>query len=209
MKRCCLLIVLTVAALVVSQSADVFAQKRPTKRAPKKTVETKTATKKPAASPVGEQQFAVAVTQIDFAGLKAVLKRPSENARPLLINFWATWCDPCREEFPELVKIDEEFRPRGLEFVTVSLDYLSEIKREVPKFLTEMRATMPAYLLKTADEDAAISYVAPDYRGALPLTVLYDPQGKIAYSRMGVVKPEILRAEIEKILKTNEPAAAK
>ena len=66
-----------------------------------------------------------------------MLKR--DNARPLLVNFWATWCDPCREEFPDLVKIDADFRRKGLDFITVSLDDLSEIKTEVPKFLRRCR----------------------------------------------------------------------
>jgi thiol-disulfide isomerase/thioredoxin len=140
------------------------------------------------------------VTQVDFAGLQAVLKQNTVDKRPLLINFWATWCPPCREEFPDLVKIDKEYRPQGLEFVTVSLDDLAEIKRDVPAFLAEMKATMPTYLLKTADEEAAIHAIAPEWRGALPLTVLYDANGKAVYTKMGAVKPEILRTQIENLL---------
>lgn len=163
----------------------------------------KRSVKKPPPPPA-ETAALIPVTRLDFAGLQTLLKREPEAKRPLLINFWATWCTPCVEEFPELVKIDHEFRPRGLDFVTISLDDLAEIKRDVPKFLAAMKAEMPAFLLKTADEDAAIQLVAPDWRGGLPFTILLDSTGKIAYSRMGVVKPEILRLEIEKVL----PAAA-
>jgi thiol-disulfide isomerase/thioredoxin len=140
------------------------------------------------------------VRQVDFAGLQAVLKQNATDKRPLLVNFWATWCPPCREEFPDLVKIDKEYRPQGLEFVSVSLDDLAEIERDVPAFLAEMKATMPTYLLKTADEEAAIRAIAPEWRGALPLTVLYDSDGKIAYTKMGAVKPDVLRAQIEKLI---------
>lgn len=140
------------------------------------------------------------VEQVDFAGLQAVLKQKAAEKRPLLVNFWATWCPPCREEFPDLVKIDAEYRSQGLEFVTVSLDDLAEINRDVPAFLAEMKATMPTYLLKTADEEAAIHAIAPEWRGALPLTVLYDATGKSVYTKMGAVKPDVLRAQIEKLL---------
>lgn len=140
------------------------------------------------------------VTQVDFAGLQSILKQNAANKRPLLVNFWATWCPPCREEFPDLVKIDEEYRLKGLEFVTVSLDDPAEINRDVPEFLAEMKATMPTYLLKTADEEAAIHAIAPEWRGALPLTVLYDTNGKPVFTRMGPVKLEVLRAQIEKLL---------
>lgn len=180
-----------------------FAQKKaaPRRKQTKSGVK-RTVTRPP---PVNEAPL-VPVTRIDFAGLQTLLKREPDAKRPLLINFWATWCDPCREEFPELVKIDADFRPRGLDFVTVSLDNLAEIKRDVPKFLAEMKAEMPAFLLKTADEDAAIQTVAPDWRGGLPFTILFDASGKIAYSRMGVVKPDILRAEIEKVLLSTQDA---
>lgn len=145
------------------------------------------------------------VTQVDFEGLKAVLKQNADAKKPLLVNFWATWCEPCREEFPELVKIDNEYRSRGLEFITISLDDLAEINRDVPKFLGEMKAAMPAYLLKTANEEAAIAYVAPDWRGGLPFTVLFDAEGKRVYTRMGIIKPEILRAQLEKVVQPKQP----
>ncbi|HEX8265434.1 MAG TPA: redoxin domain-containing protein [Pyrinomonadaceae bacterium] len=176
------------------------------KRAPQNRRQTKLRVKgsvKKSPHPI-ETTALIPVTRLDFAGLQTLLKREPEAKRPLLINFWATWCTPCVEEFPELVKIDHEFRPRGLDFVTISLDDLAEIKRDVPKFLAAMKAEMPAFLLKTADEDAAIQLVAPDWRGGLPFTILLDSAGKIAYSRMGVIKPDILRLEIEKVL---SPAA--
>src|SRR5262244_3857959 len=64
------------------------------------------------------------VSEIDTEALKALLKR--ESPHPLLVNFWATWCDPCRDEFPDLVKIDAQYRSLGLDFVTVSLEDLKD-----------------------------------------------------------------------------------
>jgi thiol-disulfide isomerase/thioredoxin len=61
----------------------------------------------------------VVVEPIDTDKLKNLLAQ--QRHRPLLVNFWATFCDPCRDEFPDLVKIDKEYRPQSLEFVTVSL----------------------------------------------------------------------------------------
>src|SRR5438270_12405536 len=111
------------------------------------------------------------IRQIDLDGLKKLLQRNPKDARPLLINFWATWCDPCREEFPDLVKIDADFKGK-IEFLTVSLDDLDDIGTAVPKFLSQMKATMPAYLLSTADEDAAIAVISKDFHGNLPFTIL-------------------------------------
>ena len=139
------------------------------------------------------------VTQIDAEALANLLKRKGETVKPLLINFWATWCDPCREEFPELVKIDADYKGK-IDFITVSLDDLAEINRDVPKFIAEMKSKMPAFLLKTENEETAIASVSKDWQGGLPFTILFNEKGEIAYSRQGKIKPAVLRAEIDKIL---------
>jgi len=136
------------------------------------------------------------VTQIDEAGLKAAIK---PNGKPLLVNFWATWCDPCREEFPDLVRIDTEYKGK-IDFITISLDDLAEINRDVPKFLAEMKAEMPTYLLKVADEGAAIAMITKDWGGGLPFTVLYNEKGEIAYFKQGKVKTDVLKVELDKLL---------
>ena len=144
------------------------------------------------------------VTQIDQPGLKNLLK---PNGRPLLINFWATWCEPCREEFPDLVKIGADYRGK-IDLITVSLDELSEINGEVPKFLAQMKSESPAYLLKTPDEGAAIGLVSKDWQGGLPFTILFNAQGETIYSKQGKFKTDVLAAEIEKILTVQSRSTA-
>lgn len=139
------------------------------------------------------------VLKVDAAGLKKIM-RPTN--RPMVINFWATWCDPCRDEFPELVKLHQKYRA-DVDFITVSLDYLSEIDRDVPKFLAEMRSEMPAYLLKTKDEaedNEAYRSVSDKWAGNLPLTVVKDVRGFTLYERNGRFRTETLEAEIKKAI---------
>jgi thiol-disulfide isomerase/thioredoxin len=147
--------------------------------------------------PVASQK----VTQIDVEGLRKVLK---PNGRPLVINFWATWCPPCIDEFPDLVKLDGEFRGK-VDFVTVSLDDLADINTFVPKFLDDMHSEMPAYLLHTPNESAAIAIVSRDWAGSLPMTVVYDADGKQVYSKMGRLRVESLRMYILKALPAEPP----
>jgi thiol-disulfide isomerase/thioredoxin len=142
------------------------------------------------------------VTVIDQAGLERAV-RP--NGKPLLINFWATWCDPCRDEFPDLVKINSDYKNK-IDFITISLDDLADLKLAVPKFLVEMKAGMPAYLLRVPDEGAAISSVYSDWTGGLPFTILFDKSGKIAYSRQGKIVPATLAGQLDRLL--NVPAGA-
>ena len=143
-----------------------------------------------------------AVKQIDIVGLKKLVKG---TGRPLLINFWATWCPPCVEEFPDLVKIDADYHGK-LDVITVSLDDLAEIDRDVPKFLADMKAEMPAYLLHTKDESTAIRLIAKDWAGNLPMTVLYDGMGAVAYMRNGKIRVQPLRDNIDKLLSPVAPA---
>ena len=117
----------------------------------------------------------------------------------MLVNFWAKWCGPCREEFPDLVKIDNAYEGK-IDFFTVSLDFVEELNTGVPQFLSEMKAEMPTYLLTSADENAFISSISKDWSGAFPFTILYNEKGEITYLRQGKVDHEDLKAEIEKTL---------
>ena len=141
------------------------------------------------------------VHEINLEGLKKLLQRGGNQSRPLLVNFWATYCEPCREEFPDLVRIDKDFKARGLEFVTVSLDDPAEIKTSVPQFLRQMRAAMPAYLLNVPDPEPAIKWVDVAWGGGLPATYLYDAQGQVVFKHTGRIKPAELRAAIETVTK--------
>ena len=170
------LLSLAVALGLLLSSVSVFAQKR------------KGRTTKPVP----------AVVAVDAAGLQALLKR--DDAKPLLVNYWATWCDPCRDEFPDLVKIDADYRSKGLDFIAVTLDDLADINTGVPKFLREMHAQMPVYLLNLSDPEPAIKMVDPKWAGALPATFLYNGKGEVVYKSLGRIKADELRAAIEKVM---------
>ena len=148
------------------------------------------------------------VTEIDEAALKSLLGAGAGRARPLLVNFWATWCVPCREEFPDLVKIRGDYEEGKLDFVLVSLDDPSDIGKAVPEFLTEQRATnLPSYLLHATDESVAINLVDPGWSGELPATFLYDRSGSVVIKHKGRIKPAELRAALDAALKEKPPEA--
>ncbi|HEU4595143.1 MAG TPA: TlpA disulfide reductase family protein [Pyrinomonadaceae bacterium] len=142
------------------------------------------------------------VTEIKEADLKSLLGAGAGRKRPLLVNFWATWCAPCREEFPDLVQIREQFAADRLDFVLVSLDDPSDIGKAVPEFLAEARAAaFPSYLLNADDSDAAINLVDSTWSGELPATFLYDRSGALVFKHMGRVKPTELRDALDETLK--------
>jgi thiol-disulfide isomerase/thioredoxin len=144
---------------------------------------------------------ATVVREVDLEALKKLLHREAgAEARPLLVNFWATWCVPCREEFPDLVKINADYAKRNLEVITISLDDPAEIKTTVPKFLREARAgELPAYLLNVIDPDIVINMIDPQWRGALPATFLYDASGQMVFKHTGRFDVRELRTAIDKV----------
>jgi len=141
------------------------------------------------------------IREINLDDLKKMIQRDPKDTRPLLINFWATWCDPCREEFPDLVKLDGDYRSKGLNFVAISLDDISDIKTAVPKFLKEMKAEMSVVLLNVNDPEPAIKAVDAAWDGQLPATFLYDKDGKVVFRHFGKIDPVELRAAIDKTVK--------
>lgn len=144
----------------------------------------------------------IETTAIDAAGLKKIVS--DAKGKPLLINFWATWCGPCRAEFPDLVKIDADYRKKGLEFVLVSVDNVGIKDTLVPEFLGQYGAKMPSYLIDLPSRKAiagAVRKIYPNFRDAYPLTLLFDKNGRLAYQKMGRIDDRLLRKQIAAVLK--------
>ena len=143
------------------------------------------------------------VTKIDGKDLRNLLPNKTKK-KPVLINFWATWCGPCRVEFPELVEIEKDFRAEGLDVKLVSIDNFALIDSLVPEFLEQYEAAnISAYLLDIPSDFQrlrAIRRIAPPVRSGIPLTLLYNANGKLVYRKSGVIDAKILRKQIEKTL---------
>jgi thiol-disulfide isomerase/thioredoxin len=127
------------------------------------------------AAPAQKNSAMPDLKMVDGPALKKALA--SQRGKVVVVNFWATWCAPCVEEFPDLVKLHNSFKSRGLVVVGVSVDD-PEAQSKVISFLSKQKATFPAYLRKPGDMDAFINAVHPEWNGAIPLTLVYDRNGK-------------------------------
>lgn len=207
MKMRSLLIITAVACLLVlPMSGTTQAQSGDMKSVTPS--ESRPGAERPSAAPSKTVNAAAAVAspeiqQVDLAGLKQLLQRDAADKRPLLVNFWASWCDGCREEFPDLVKIDSDYRSKGLSFLSVTVDE-PEDKPQAVSFLQEMKAQMHVVLLNVPDKEPAIHAIDPNWDGALPATFIYDRTGALVYRHFGKIKPEELRAAIDKQVATEK-----
>jgi thiol-disulfide isomerase/thioredoxin len=165
---------------------------------PSATAQTAYLADKPRVTPAAPVKKKGRATAINAEEMRDLLKR--NGGRPLLVNYWATWCDPCRDEFPDLVKIDRQYRAKGLDFIAITLDDLADINTAVPKFLREMKASMPVYLLNVSDPEPAINAVDRNWSGALPATFLYNNKGEVVYKHFGRIRTDELRTAIEKLV---------
>jgi len=113
--------------------------------------------------------------ELDAAGLKQRLAH--EKGRVVLLNFWATWCVPCREEFPSLVRLQKAYGARGLTVLGVTTDFTSQMPA-VEKFLAAQQPTFPNYRKKPGGDDQDfIDAVDRSWGGELPFFVLFGRDG--------------------------------
>jgi thiol-disulfide isomerase/thioredoxin len=113
----------------------------------------------------------------------------------LLINFWATWCGPCLEEIPELVKAQQRYGARGLQVVGPAVDDADAV-REMQHSL----AMNYPVLIGTPDQLLGLMHMLGNGAGGLPFSVLVDPQGRIVARQLGQLEPAELAGLIEKHL---------
>jgi peroxiredoxin len=114
------------------------------------------------------------------------------RGKVVLINFWATWCPPCRAEMPDLVKLQREYGKDGLQIIGIT--YQPERRAHVRRFTRGLKVNYPI-VLGTRETKAAFS---PDE--TLPLTVIIDREGTIRGTIAGILLPEEFNVQIKPLL---------
>ena len=137
----------------------------------------------------------VNLSLINSEGIATLLKNDSENLR--LLNIWATWCGPCKVEYPEFINVHRMYKDRSFEFISLSADRTSN-EKNVIKFLESRNSAVTNYLFNGDDNYELIEAVDPNWDGALPYTLLIEPNGKIAWKHQGEVDfHELKKAIVE------------
>ncbi len=114
------------------------------------------------------------------------------KGKVVLVDFWATWCVPCRKEMPLVAKLEAKLKAKGFVVVTISSDELDN-EPAARAYLKEAGITTTGYIKAPKDDDAFIRQIDPKWGGELPALVLYDKTGK----KVKIWKGETAIAEIE------------
>ena len=126
----------------------------------------------------------------DVSGQRATLGQ--YRGRVVLLDFWATWCDTCTAELGDLRRLYEKHRAEGFEILGACVDAGSR-----SKVASYIAAHAIPWRVLLADSEATSAYRV----WGLPVKFLIDPQGSIARRYEGPVKPEVLEAEVQRLLK--------
>ena len=143
---------------------------------------------------------APAPTKADAAAVRAAIDKPGASA--VLVNVWATWCAPCREEFPDLLHVAREFQGKGLRTVLVSADFEDE-EDGARKFLSEHGVDFETYI-KTGKDEEFVNGLSADWSGALPATFVYDGRGRLVRFWEGKASYPILKKRVQEALARKE-----
>jgi peroxiredoxin len=130
--------------------------------------------------------------------LKALRKNTS--GKLLLVNFWATWCGPCRTEMPEFQTIYRMYGHRAFDVVTVSINYPDE-QPGVLNVLKNMHATTRNLILGSTDIYPLLAAFDSDWNAAVPFTMLIRPNGEVAYKRQSTIDS----LELKRLIVANLP----
>ncbi len=136
---------------------------------------TKNAEEKEKTKDEGYTTFSQRIPVIDEVWLQDKIK--NRNGRILFVNVWATWCEPCVAEFPDLVKINNKHKDSGFEFLSISVNLASEIETKVKPFLSEQSADFPVVIADGKRSEQIINVLNPDWNGAIPVTIIFDEKG--------------------------------
>jgi thiol-disulfide isomerase/thioredoxin len=118
---------------------------------------------------------APAPSPAEAGAILAEVKRP--GAAAVLVNVWATWCSPCREEFPDLLHVARDLAPQGLRLVLVSVDFPGS-EAETTSFLTSQGVDFPTFM-RTGKDEAFVDGLESQWSGAIPATFVYNSSGKL------------------------------
>ena len=134
------------------------------------------------------------------AGVIDEVKRPGASA--VLVNVWATWCAPCREEFPDLLHVARELAPKGLRLVLVSVDFPGN-EASTQSFLSSQGVDFPTFL-RTGKDETFGNELEPQWSGAIPVTLLYDASGKLVRLWEGKASYPVIKKRALAALATKE-----
>jgi len=131
----------------------------------------------------------------DLSGRELALN--NWDAELIVVNFWGSWCPPCRKEMPLLSRLHKKYFPKGVQFIGIALDD----PRAVASYLEEQKVSYPI-LWGSSNVSLLMSELGNNF-GSLPFTVIINSQNKVLYTYLGEIEEVAFTKELETLIKSN------
>src|ERR1700680_5050297 len=138
---------------------------------------------------------------LDTQGYQKLLQQ--YRGKPLLVTFWATWCEPCRDEYPMLNELAKQYAPQGLKVVGVNLDDDGDIIL-TRRFIARYKPVFPNFRKRGGGEDAFVGAVMPGWKGAIPASFFYAKDGRQVGHLLGKNNRDTYEAAIRMLLSSGD-----
>jgi thiol-disulfide isomerase/thioredoxin len=142
---------------------------------------------------------------IDAQGYQELVEQ--YRGKPLLVTFWATWCEPCRDEYPMLNELAKEYAPKGLHVVGVNLDDDGDLIL-MRRFIARYNPVFPNFRKKKGGEADFTQAVWPGWNGAIPASVFYAKDGRQIGHLVGENNRDTYEAAIRTVLSSGDGGTA-
>ncbi|HLB01488.1 MAG TPA: TlpA disulfide reductase family protein [Bacteroidota bacterium] len=139
------------------------------------------------------------ILPVTIAGIDSL--RASSRSGVVLLNMWASWCAPCIDEMPALVRLRADYPDTDLDIIMVSTDYTEDLDSLVAPALAKAGVKFQTYIYAGGDDDALIRSLHPDWSGALPATFITGRGRPPMRWFVGGKSYEQLRAEVSGFLR--------
>ncbi|MCX8056767.1 MAG: TlpA family protein disulfide reductase [Ignavibacteria bacterium] len=143
----------------------------------------------------------IVVEDIDKPKLQKLIK--DRKGKILFLNIWASWCAPCKKEFPDLVKLAEKYKKSKVEIVGLSVDDREDLNSAVIPFLQQNNVNFKIYLQNFKNIEELIEFF-PQWQGAIPLTVIFDAKGNQKKFIVGMRDFTFFDNAIQEVLKPSK-----
>lgn len=145
------------------------------------------------------QTVSQTVTPIGVAGINKLLHE--RHGKVLFLNVWATWCKPCAEEFPDIIKIQGTYSGDSVEVSAISIDYPDEIESKILPFITSHKIPFRMYVSNIRRDEDLMNALQPSWNGAVPATFIFDRNGKLCSFMTGQRDYQTFKAVLDSVLR--------
>lgn|GEM_PF-1012774 len=161
----------------------------------------------PTGSSVESASFEAAPIEAVRMG-RLVEKLKASRGHITVLNVWATWCKPCLEEMPELVRFFREYRSKGVRFLSVSADHPDTLADRVRPYIEQQRIPFAVWVVGGESPDELVQAIDPRWQGSLPATFVFDASGARRQAWYEAIKYADLAGAVDALLEDSRPSGS-